>query len=185
MAPASIKDIKRSVRQVRSSVRGKVHKSVYVRVNNICDLVEQLLPRANELGEGSPEFHLLTRTATEYLPDAVNRYLAVPRDYAERVPMSDGRTAIIILCAQLDRMYSQLYQVVEVLVRRDGDKLLANERFLEDKFGSSPLNLPPDPPRAAQSTQQHVEPPSLSKHILQATVQLIRERMQARKSHPD
>lgn len=151
---ANEKEIRRAVRAVRSSVRGRVHKSVYVRVNNICTLIERLLPRADELGAGTHEMHVLARTATDYLPAAVNPYLALPRDYAERMPQSDGRTAVQILCAQLDTMYAQLWAVYDTLMRRDGDRLLANERFLDEKFGRSPLDLPPDMvhPAASQGT---------------------------------
>jgi len=169
------KVIRRSVRQIRSSVRGKVHKSVAVRVNNICGLIEQVLPRADSLGAGSHEMHVLSRMATDYLPGAVNPYLALPRDYAERTPLSDGRTATQVLCSQLDVMYAQMWQVVEALARSDGDKLLANERFLEDKFGRSPLDLP-KPPGQAPS-----QPVSLSQQLIQAATDFFMEKMRERK----
>lgn len=146
---ATEKEIRRSVRAVRSSVRGRVHKSVLVRVDNLCTLIERLLPRLDELGAGSQEAHALTRTATAYLPAAINPYLALPREYAERVPQTDGRTAVQILCAQLDTLYAQLWQVYDAVMRRDGDRLLANERFLDDKFGRSTLDLPPGVPPSA------------------------------------
>ena len=172
----SSKAIRRSVRLIRASVRGKVHKSVLVRVNNICDLIEQVLPRADQLGAGSEEMHLLSRMATDYLPGALDPYLALPREYAERNPLSDGRTAIQILCAQLDVMYAQMWQVVEAVLRSDGDKLLANGRFLEDKFGHNSLKLPPEAPR-------HVDQPlpPLSQQILHAVSQHVMERMRSRK----
>ncbi|MEI8080936.1 MAG: hypothetical protein WCI74_03730 [Actinomycetes bacterium] len=189
------KEIRRSIRVVRASVRGKVHRSVLVRVDNICTLIEQVLPRADELGDGSAEMHLLSRTATDYLPGALNPYLSLPRDYAERVPLSDGRTAIASLCAQLDVMYAQMWQVVEAVLRSDGDKLLANERFLDEKFGHNPLNLPPDstptadqrrnrgksqgkPQAQAQNADQN---PPLSSQIVTAVSQVLIERMRSRK----
>lgn len=143
---ANTKEIRRSLRSVRSSIRGKVHKSVYVRVDNICRMVEILLSRADELGVGSHDMHVLSRTATDYLPSAIRPYLALPREFAERLPQADGRTAIQILCSQLDVMYAQLWQVYDSVMRRDGDRLLAHERFLTDKFGGNPLQIPPDPP---------------------------------------
>lgn len=174
----SSKETRRAIRNVRSSVRGKVHKSVLVRVNNICALIEQVLPRADQLGDGSEEMHLLSRMATDYLPGALNPYLALPRNYAERVPLSDGRSAIQSLCAQLDVMYAQLWQVVEAVLRSDGDKLLANGRFLQNKFGHNPLNLPPS---AKPNTAEPSALPPLSQQIAHAVYQHVTERMRARK----
>lgn len=173
------KEIRRSLRLVRSSVRGKVHRSVLVRVENISKLIEQVLPRADQLGDGSEEMHLLSRMATDYLPGALHPYLALPREYAERIPLSDGRTAIASLCAQLDVMYAQMWQVVEAVLRSDGDKLLANGRFLEQKFGQNPLSLPPDPPQDSTSGSQPLPP--LSRQILHAVSQHVLERMRSRK----
>lgn len=197
--PVNSKEIRRSVRAVRSSVRGKVHKSVSARVDNICSLIEQVLPRADEFGDGSPEMHLLSRMATDYLPGALNPYLAIPRNYAERVPLSDGRTAIESLCSQLDVMYAQMWQVVEAVLRSDGDRLLANERFLEGKFGGNPLTLPADDPSAGGPSSRGTAsggpspgghrhpnepppaPPPLSAQIVQALSQVMIDRMRSRK----
>lgn len=197
----SEKEIRRSIRAVRSSVRGRVHKSVLVRVNNICALIERLLPRAAELGAGTHETHVLTRTATDYLPAAINPYISLPRDYAERVPQADGRTAVQILCAQLDTMYAQLWAVYDTLMRRDGDRLLANERFLDEKFGRSALDLPPAAPstqppapasRARGKTRGHrqaalrssaydTDEQPLSQQLVHAAVQQIMDVMRSRK----
>lgn len=148
------KEIRRSLRAVRSSIRGRVHRSVYQRVDNICRLIEILLARGDEMGAGSQDMHVVTRTATDYLPNAIGPYLALPREFAERLPQGDGRTAIQILCSQLDVMYAQLWQVYDSVMRRDGDRLLAHERFLSDKFGDreadSPLRIPPDQPGAGR-----------------------------------
>lgn len=197
----SEKEIRRSIRAMRSSVRGRVHKSVFVRVNNICTLIERLLPRADELGAGTHEAHVLTRTATDYLPAAINPYISLPRDYAERVPQADGRTAVQILCAQLDTMYAQLWAVYDTLMRRDGDRLLANERFLDEKFGRSALDLPPAAPstqppapvsRARRKTRGHrpaaprssaynTDEQPLSQQLVHAAVQQIMDVMRSRK----
>jgi len=146
------KDVRRSLRTVRSSIKGRVHRSVYQRVDNICRLVEILLDRADQVGLDGPDLHLVTRTATDYLPSAIGPYLALPREFAERLPQADGRTAIQILCSQLDVMYARLWQVYDSVMRRDGDRLLAHERFLSDKFGDqeagNPLRIPPDQPGA-------------------------------------
>jgi|GEM_PF-1918625 len=135
-------DVAKSVRAIKSSIKGRVHKSVLVRVNHICALVEQALPRANELGAGSEEMYVLSKMTTDYLPAALNPYLQMPRQYAERNALADGRTATQALCSQLDVMYARMWQVNNAILQSDGDKLLANGRFLDDKFGPSSFDLP-------------------------------------------
>ncbi len=165
--------VAKSVRAIRSSVKGKVHKSVLVRVNNICTLVERALPRANELGPGSAEMHVLSKMTTDYLPSALRPYLQMPRPYAERNALADGRTATQVLCAQLDVMYAQMWQVNNAILQTDGDKLIANGRFLEDKFGPSSFDLPGGRP-APGGPQAAANPPGEApKSNLQLASELI------------
>lgn len=190
---ATSKEVRRSIKAVRASVRGKVHKSVSVRVSNICNLIDEILPRADELGGGSEEMHVLYKTATDYLPGALGPYLGLPREFAERNPLSDGRTAIQVLCAQLDVMYAQLWQIAEAILRLDGDKLITSERFLEDKFGATgnPLNIPPGsgsgtgpgPGSSGGQPGSAAPQPPLSKQLLQTTIQHFIDRMRERKQH--
>lgn len=146
-------DVERSLKMIRKATKGKVSDPVSNRVDGICSSIEQVLPRAHQLGPGSEEMHVLVRTATDYLPSAIEPYLALPRLYAERKPIAEGKTAEVILCEQLDVMAARMDDVVDAVLRADGDKLLANGRFLQDKFGQTDLVLPgPDPrsPRAGE-----------------------------------
>lgn len=138
-------DVKRSLRTIRSAVDGRVNRSVSARVDQICSLIEELLPRVREFGPASREMHILVRTATDYLPATVEPYLALPRFYAEHKVVSEGRTATRILCDQLDILKDRLEQIGEALARSDSEKLLANGRFLADKFGHEGIELPPGP----------------------------------------
>ncbi len=135
-------DVKRSLRTIRTAVDGRVNRSVSDRVDQICSLIEDLLPRVREFGPASQEMHILVRTATDYLPATVEPYLALPRFYAEHKVVSEGRTATKILCDQLDILTDRLEQIGEALARSDSEKLLANGRFLADKFGQAGIDLP-------------------------------------------
>lgn len=139
-------DVQRSLHTIRAAIKGKVCEAVSARVELLCAAIEQVLPRASELGPGSQEMHVLVRTATDYLPSALQPYLALPRLYAEHKPLTDGRTAAQVLCAQLDVMNARMQDIVDAVLRADGDRLIANERFLEDKFGTTSLSLPSDQP---------------------------------------
>lgn len=144
-------DVSRSLKTIRKAVDGRVGLAVSERVNSICTAITELLPRATDLGPGSQEMHILVRTATDYLPATLEPYLALPRMYAERKVLSDGKTATQILCDQLDVMYERLGQISDAVARADGDKLLANGRFLAEKFGREGIALP--------ATEQQESPP--------------------------
>lgn len=141
-------DITESVKTIRKTIAGKVNAAISQRVDRICSTIEQLLPRASELGAGSDEMRVLVRTATDYLPATLEPYLALPRLYAEHKILAEGKTAAAILCDQLDVMGQRMDAISDAVARADGDKLLANGRFLSEKFGRDGLQLPPtvDPP---------------------------------------
>lgn len=154
-------DISKSLRMIRKATAGKVGPAVSERVERICDAIRELLPRAADLGQGGQEMHILVRTATDYLPATLEPYLALPRMYADRKVLSDGKTATQILCDQLDVMYERLSQISDAIARADGDKLLANGRFLAEKFGRTGMELPPDSESerpAEPASQQSAEP---------------------------
>jgi hypothetical protein len=54
----------------------------------------------------------------------------------------DGRTALKVLRDQLELLDSKLDEIAEDLQRENADRLLANERFLEEHFGHPPLGDP-------------------------------------------
>jgi hypothetical protein len=57
----------------------------------------------------------------------------------------DGKTPLAVLQGQLDLLDGQMQEIGEAVHRRDSDRLLAQGRFLEERFGrgSPELRLPP------------------------------------------
>ena len=62
--------------------------------------------------------------------------------YATLHRMTDGRTAAQVLLDQLTLLDRKLEEVADAVNKNDTDALLANGRFLEDRFGGSSLKLP-------------------------------------------
>jgi hypothetical protein len=90
---------------------------------------------------GSPDAFAVERTALDYLPTALESYLNLPRGYANRVPVSEGRTARQVLLAQLALLEAKLGEVLDAIAKGDADRLLAHGRFLEDRFGRPEVEL--------------------------------------------
>lgn len=141
--PAGVRD---SLKKLRSRVKGKVPDDIYGKVDGIADTIEAILPRSMSLGPGSDRLFVLTRTATDYLPTAIEAYLNLPREYAEAHQVTDGKTAHQLLVAQLDLLQTQMDQIAVAVNKNDTDKLIAHGRFLEERFGQQDLTIDQDPP---------------------------------------
>jgi hypothetical protein len=129
--------------RLRAGIAGKVPQAIQARVDRIDRTVRQTLPRLDQLGPGSAEAHAVVATATHYLPEALGAYLRLPRDYADRRPVSGGKTSLMVLCDQLDLLAGKMDEVFVAVCRADSDALVAHGRFLQEKFGTGSLNVGP------------------------------------------
>jgi len=110
---------------------------VQVKVEQIRRKVDVLLSYADRFPPFSQDLYLVRQTATDYLPRTISAYLALPKQAAADKPVSaDGKTAHQELKAQLDLLDAKLDDIAQDLQRQDTDRLLANRRFLEDRFGT-------------------------------------------------
>lgn len=109
---------------------------VRVKVEQIRSKTEMLLQHQDRFPIGSRQLYVLRRIQAEYLPATVNVYLALSGDDRPLTP--DGRTALRVLRDQLQVLDSKLDEIAEDLQRENAERLLANERFLEEHFGRPP-----------------------------------------------
>jgi hypothetical protein len=135
-------DISGALNRQVAAVRGKVPDDVYQKVLSIQQTIVSILPKIDRLGPGSRDAFVVQKTATDYLPSTLQAYLNLPRAYATVHRMGDGRTASQVLMDQLTLLDSKMGEVADAVNKNDTDALLANGRFLEDRFGGSSLKLP-------------------------------------------
>jgi hypothetical protein len=90
---------------------------------------------------GSQDLYVVQRTTIEYLPNTVNAYLALPPGYANAAVSADGKTALQSLWEQLNLLEAKLDQIASNVHRQNLDRLVANGRFLEERFGEHPSEL--------------------------------------------
>jgi hypothetical protein len=139
--PAGVRD---ALRRLRSRVKGRLPRDLFAKVDELTRTIEQVLPRSSSLGAGSEDLFVLARTATDYLPTAIDTYLKLPGEYATEHPISGGKTAHEVLSAQLDLLQGQMDEIAIAVNKNDTDKLLAHGRFLEERFGHGDLSLGDD-----------------------------------------
>jgi hypothetical protein len=136
--------IRRALDGTLHQARGRVPSDVFARLTSIRERTLALLPRAGDLPGGSLDLYVVQRTATDYVPTSVRFYLSLPADYATTQVVQDGKTPLEVLRDQLDLLDDQMAEIADAVNRRDSDRLLAQGRFLEERFGkrSGELNLP-------------------------------------------
>lgn len=108
---------------------------VMSRVRRIADIIDKTLPRLANLGLGSYDGYSVVATATDYLPEALNGYLRLPREWADRRPLRNGKTALLLLIDQLDLLLSTMDKIYDAVIRADAQALVAHGQFLQEKFG--------------------------------------------------
>ena len=108
---------------------------VQVKVEQIRRKVDVLLGYADRFPPFSQDLYLVRQTASEYLPRTISAFLSLSHESAEKPLSADAKTAHQELKAQLDLLDSKLDEIAQDLQRQDADRLLANRRFLEARFG--------------------------------------------------
>ena len=134
--------IRRSLQHQLGIANGKLPPPLQAKLQEISDTIMGILPHYAEFPPGSPDLFVVGRTATDYLPSALQAYLNLPRAYATLHKMPNGKTADDVLGDQLTLLATKMNEVADAVHKKDSDALLANGRFLEEKFGASPLALP-------------------------------------------
>ena len=138
-------DVRKALSTQVRTLGGKVPDDVMGKVSNIQDTILNLLPRVERLPAGSEDLYIVQRTALEYLPATLEAYLNLPRAYATLHPVDGGKTPSAVLLDQLTLLESKMTEISDDIASNDSDKLLANGRFLREKFGRSELQAPAAP----------------------------------------
>lgn len=123
-------------------VENRASPDVVAKLREIQQEILGVLPLADQFPPGSEDLFVIQRTATDYLPSALDPYLALPPEYAATRQVQGGKTPRQVLLEQLELIDSKMDEVVEAVHQRDTDRLLASGRFLEERFGKGDLRLP-------------------------------------------
>lgn len=111
-----------------------------------------LLQQADRFPAGSRHLFVVQQMLDEYLPSTLDAYLGLPPGAADLPITPDGRTGVQVLKGQLDILEAKLDEAATDLRQVNVDRLLANERFLEQHFGrraASELTIPAERDRTA------------------------------------
>ena len=129
------RQVQRAMSEEINAVSGRVPPEVITRIQRIeLTIRSEILPGLDGLPPGSEELYLVERTARDWLPTAVARYLNLPADYVSSQPGSRGWSALQVVVDELDLLDDEMRRVAEIVHSADMDRLLAHRRFLNDRF---------------------------------------------------
>ncbi|TYL52138.1 hypothetical protein FXB39_07005 [Nocardioides sp. BGMRC 2183] len=135
-APPTEQDVLAALNQVNATLQAQNAPPVVIsRVVRIARSINQTLPRLRESGLGSEEGYAVVATATDYLPEAIQGYLRLPREWADTRPIDGHKTALLILIDQLELLAATMDKILDAANRADAQALIAHGRFLQARFG--------------------------------------------------
>ena len=137
--------IREGLSELVHSIRFRVSPDVEAAVEDVVRSIILTLPPEDAKGISAidPTVMLIRQTALHYVPKVLNDYLAIPRMYAERVAISDGKTAKDVLIEQLRMIEGKMKETSLAMYQTDADRLLANARFLQERFQRSVFDKVP------------------------------------------
>lgn len=126
--------VRQQLEALQRRVVGRVDDEVERKIAGIVDILLTLLSRLPQTAAADPDHYNLRQIADDYLPGAIERYLALPPALARTEPVSQGKTAHALLEEQLDLLDRSLHSMLTSLYRHDAQGLSIHGRFLRDKF---------------------------------------------------
>jgi hypothetical protein len=134
--------IQASLSGLLAEARNRLQQDLLERVRIVVAQIVDVLPAYRESHLEPQDRFVVERTARDYLPYAVRRYLKLPLAYRSvPLPEADNKTASQVLSDQLDLLIQRMRQVVDAAYRDDVDALVVHGRFLHSKFGASSLSI--------------------------------------------
>ena len=118
---------------------------VQLKVEQIRHKADVLSSYADRFPPFSQDLYIVRQTTADYLPRTVNTYLAVPKSDDPLLGAPDA-AALAELQSQLTLLDTKLDEIAQNLQRHDLDELLANRRFLEERFGPRDQSAEATPP---------------------------------------
>jgi hypothetical protein len=128
-----------------SGVVSSAPPDITAKTQGIIGQLQELLPRIADKPASSDEAYVISRMASNYLPDTLDAYLRLPRTYAETEKLAGGQTAHQMVAAQLDLLTQKVTEVTNAILKGDSDALAAQGRFLAERFAPSALQLSSQP----------------------------------------
>lgn len=136
--PSSMSQVQMDLHDALDALQQRAQKGLTAeRAESFDRLIESLretLPLLETQGAGDRTAFTLRQTILDYLPETLDNYLRLPVAYRRMHKLADGRTPRQVFVAQLNTLNEEVQSSLAALAENDTQQLLANERFLADRF---------------------------------------------------
>jgi phage shock protein PspC (stress-responsive transcriptional regulator) len=120
---------------LQNRVASRLDAEATAKIENIKNSLLAALGRLMQtVDESDANLYNVRQIALEYLPNTVDKYLALPQGLADHEPLSQGKTAQAVFHEQLNVLDGALTRMVTSLYQEDAQGLFVNGHFLRDKF---------------------------------------------------
>jgi len=138
--PRTRSEILAVLERLITNVRGLVPETELSTLLRIRHSAELAIPTADgPLDLTNHETWLVRQICVDYLPGALEHYIALPSDRASE-PVLDGRSAVEVLDEQLALIESRLDEMAARTYRLEANGLLSHGRFVADSLRPDPFH---------------------------------------------
>ena len=137
--------VTRGLGRLQRQISGRVPNDIAIRTARIAGTIEHALPRAEAASPSMRTRDVLIACATDYLPTALQAYMALPRVYADREKIDGDKTARALLTEQLELLAAEIDDISDSISFLEAERLIVHGRFLMAPFRRSALDLPRGP----------------------------------------
>lgn len=116
------------------AARPRLTDPVRAELDRIVAAVEAVLAVWNDSDVGREAAYTLRATVQDYLPDTLERYLKLPRQYRVNRQVRDDRTPRDIVIEQLGILTEELHAIADDVNAGNAADLAAHGRFLNERF---------------------------------------------------
>ena len=141
-AQMSAAEIKAALDSLSHDIDGRVPKNVSALVDSIAQSIIEILPTMAKDNTEDQNTYTIRQTALQYLPETLKNYLDLPPAFRNLYPVQDGKTATQLLVEQLTLLDGKMKEIVNNYLANDSQALVANGRFLADKFKTQSFLTP-------------------------------------------
>jgi hypothetical protein len=123
-----------TIDQLLSQTRSRLPKEAIQKLEVMGTTVGELVPKIQSGKVAMQHSIVLINAVTRDLPQTVRNYLQLPPAFAAVHTVDGGKTCKQLLLDQLDLLGGQLVKLSNLINKDDADALIANGKFLQEKF---------------------------------------------------
>jgi hypothetical protein len=141
---ASADDLKAqmaSLRRTMSTQSGRLGPDIVKPLGALLDILDEIVSKWDDLIAAPEQSHVVQQMIVDYVPTSLQTYLNIPATYALTARVAGKKSAHDELLDQLTLLTTEADKIRSAVYSKDLDALGDQSRFLQDKFGTSSLDI--------------------------------------------